>query len=635
MDKLRMRQLATLVLAIATTALPGVALDLESLTFVEVFRGISNTTSITHARDGTGRLFVTEQTGRILIFDGQDLLDRPFLDIRDRVRAGGERGLLSVAFHPQYTTNGYFFVYYTDLTSDTVVSRFQVTEDAGLANPDSETVFLEVDQPRNNHNGGQMHFGPDGYLYVALGDGGGARDPLDAGQDLNSLLGKMLRLDVENGISNLVPESNPFVGMEGVRPEIWSYGLRNPWRFSFDRLTGDMFIADVGQNAVEEVSFQPASSTGGENYGWRLMEGSACFNPSFNCNDGSLVLPIAEYANLGGNCGGSITGGYRYRGARFPQLNGVYFFADYCTGDFYGAVEEGGSWMKIGPRETPLNIRTFGEDELGEVYLADASVVYRIEAPQPAPQISLGGVVNAASLQVGTGLAPGSLASVFGTALAANTEIYTGYPLPGMLGGGSMLFNNSIPVPQVFASAGQRNIQIPWELAGLPNAKLTVTVEDRVSAERSVPLAIASPGVFTLNAYGQAAAMIGPEGAIVAAPASFLLGARPVRHGETLQVFTTGLGPVTNQPATGAAAPVDPPSVTTIPVEVRIGGQPMKVLFSGLAPPYAGIYRVDVEVNDTAPAGSVVPLVVRAAGSDSNTTYVAIEAPEPQHPVGE
>lgn len=601
-------------------------IPLEELTFAEVFRGVSGATSITHAGDGTGRLFVTEQVGRILVHDGESLLSPPFLDIRDRVRAGGERGLLSLAFHPKYVANGYFFVNYTDLGGSTVVSRFEISSDSNLADPASETILIQAAQPRRNHNGGQIQFGPDGYLYIGMGDGGGAGDPPNLAQDLSSVLGKMLRVDVDRGSTALPPESNPFVNTPNVRPEIWAYGLRNPWRFSFDRLTGDMFIGDVGQNAVEEISFQPAASQGGENYGWRLMEGSRCYNPRTGCNAaGSLVLPILEYANSGGNCGGSVTGGYRYRGARHPQLSGTYFFADYCTGELFAGYQDDSGWVRLGPRETGITIRTFGEDEAGEIYFADSGVVYRIDAPLPLPQISEGGVVNSATLDAGSGLAPGSLASAFGVGLATSTEAAAGRPLPQQLGGGSMTFNETTAAPQILASPGQRNFQVPWELAGLAEAALTVTVEDMTSPVVTVPLARVSPGIFTLNGRGQAAALIASSGGLVAGPPGAFPWARPARSGETLLIFATGLGPVTNPPGTGAAAPAEPISATVEPVSALVGGEPMTVVHAGLVPAFSGLYQVNVELSPQAPAGSAVPLVIQVAGVDSNTTLIAVE----------
>jgi hypothetical protein len=260
-----------------------------------------------------------------------------------------------------------------------------------VANPASAQVVLTIAQPFTNHNGGQLQFGPDGFLYIGMGDGGSGGDPFNNAQNLATLLGKMLRIDVNGGIPYAIPLNNPFIGVPGARGEIWAPGLRNPWRFSFDRLTGDLFIADVGQNRFEEVDFQSAASAGGENYGWRLMEGLHCFIPTINCNDGTLTLPIIEYDHSLGKC--SITGGYRYRGVQQPGLFGIYFFADLCTGQIWGASQDGlGVWSFTELLDTALMIATFGEDEAGELYVADfmGGTVFRIvTAPLTAIELLL------------------------------------------------------------------------------------------------------------------------------------------------------------------------------------------------------------------------------------------------------
>ncbi|HUF18545.1 MAG TPA: PQQ-dependent sugar dehydrogenase, partial [Thermoanaerobaculia bacterium] len=287
----------------------------QTIDVVQVAAGLANPVGITNAADGSGRLFINEQRGRILIFSGNEILATPFLDIRSIVGCCGERGLLSVAFHPQYVSTGFFFVNYTDLSGNTVVARYtRSSSDPNQADPASAMLIIRIEQPFGNHNGGQIQFGPDGYLYVGMGDGGAAGDPGNRSQNLSTLLGKILRIDVDSESPYAIPSDNPFRETASARPEIWSYGLRNPWRFSFDRATGDMFIGDVGQNALEEINFEPAGQ-GGANYGWRRMEGTRCFDPANNCNDGTLVLPILEY---GRSDGCSVTGGYRYRGSAFP-----------------------------------------------------------------------------------------------------------------------------------------------------------------------------------------------------------------------------------------------------------------------------------------------------------------------------
>ena len=268
------------------------------------------------------RLFVVEQPGRIRIVEDGSLLATPFLDIRAKVASGGERGLLSVAFHPQYAQNGAFFVNYTDLNGDTRVERYQVSANRNVADPASAELVIFVDQPFANHNGGLVMFGPDGRLYVGMGDGGGGGDPREAGQDPTQLLGKLLRLDVDAARPYAIPAGNPYAGRTDGRAEIWALGLRNPWRFSFDRTANLLYLADVGQNRLEEVNVVPASQAG-VNYGWDLMEGSDCFEPSSGCNQAGLTLPVATYTHTDG-C--SVTGGFVYRGSRFPELVGRYVF---------------------------------------------------------------------------------------------------------------------------------------------------------------------------------------------------------------------------------------------------------------------------------------------------------------------
>lgn len=334
---------------------------------------------LTHANDG--RLFVVEQHGLIHIVQDGQLAPQPFLDIRDRVGSNAnEQGLLSVAFHPDYAENGLFYVNYTDSNGSTIIARFHVdAEEPNRADPSSEQRLLTIAQPYSNHNGGLIKFGPDGYLYIGMGDGGSQGDPEGHGQSKRTLLGALLRIDVNTADAPYgIPASNPFVGDDAARGEIWATGLRNPWRFSFDRQTGDLFIADVGQNQWEEVSFQPANSTGGENYGWHVMEGSHCYNPT-NCDAAQFVRPIFEYEHAVGGC--SITGGYVYRGQQFPQLVGNYFVADYCTGYIWRLFQQAdGRWDAAVVLESGLTIASFGEDAQGELYVLDhGGGIYQIQ----------------------------------------------------------------------------------------------------------------------------------------------------------------------------------------------------------------------------------------------------------------
>lgn len=339
---------------------------------------VEKPTHVTHAGDGSRRLFITEQKGRILLVKDGTRLSETFLDIRERVGCCGERGLLSIAFPPGYPAKRYFYVNYTDRAGDTVVSRFRTSKDPDRADPASEELVLAVKQPFANHNGGQLAFGPDGYLYIGMGDGGAANDPFGNGQKMSTLLGKLLRIDVESGVRPYaVPPSNPFIGKQGVSPEIWAFGLRNPWRFSFDRGTGDLYIADVGQNKYEEVNVQPAKSKGGENYGWNIMEGLHCFTRK-GCDTTGLVLPAAEY---GHDRGCSVTGGMVYRGRAVPALEGIYLYGDYCSGRIWGMRKSGGQWVVSELLRTKLSLSTFGEDEAGELYAADhdGGGIYRIQ----------------------------------------------------------------------------------------------------------------------------------------------------------------------------------------------------------------------------------------------------------------
>ena len=329
---------------------------------------------------GDPRLFIVEQEGRIRIVKNGQLPATPFLDITGSVGAGGERGLLSVAFHPSYATNGYFYVDYTDNNGDTRIERYTVGPNPDIADVASAKLILFIAQPYSNHNGGLVTFGPDGMLYIGMGDGGSGGDPQNRAQNPDSLLGKLLRIDVDHGDPYAIPAGNPFATSGGA-PEIWALGLRNPWRFAFDRAAGLLYIADVGQNLWEEVNVAPAGQ-GGLNYGWRIMEGLHCFNAA-SCSSTGLVQPVVEYSHANG-C--SITGGFVYRGTRAPSLVGQYFYSDYCSGWMRsfsyanGAVTGQTSWslnVSLG------NVLSFGEDSAGELYVLSAGGgVYRI-APAP------------------------------------------------------------------------------------------------------------------------------------------------------------------------------------------------------------------------------------------------------------
>ena len=354
-----------------------------------VVEGLKQPVHMTAPPQELDRMFVVEQAGAIRVIHNGKILSKPFLDIRDRVRSGGERGLLSLAFHPDYAVNRRFFVYYTDRTGDLIISEFLTSDDPDKADSSTERPLLVIDHRKHaNHNGGQLAFGPDHFLYIGPGDGGSAGDPDNHGQDLRVLLGKLLRIDVdkrEDGKPYGIPPSNPFVKKKTAAPEIWAYGLRNPWRFSFDRGTGDLYIADVGQYEWEEVDVQHASSHGGENYGWRYMEGLHCFNPPVKCPTEGLTSPVLEYPTAPP---GAITGGFVYRGCRMPDLHGTYFYSDYIKGFVRTFVLEDGRATKFQDVTRELTsssagkhqLSSFGEDGRGELYLVEhlRGEIYRV-----------------------------------------------------------------------------------------------------------------------------------------------------------------------------------------------------------------------------------------------------------------
>jgi glucose/arabinose dehydrogenase len=329
---------------------------------------------VTHAGDGSGRLFVAGQDGRIwVIADGQRA-GTPLLDISGRITSGGERGLLGLAFHPRFPADPRFFVNYTDREGNTVIAAFRVSSgDADRVDAGTEQVILRVTQPYANHNGGGLAFGPDGFLYIGLGDGGGGGDPHDNGQRLDTHLGKLLRIDIdgsEGGRAYRIPPDNPFAGRAGARGEIWHYGLRNPFRFSFDRATGDLWIGDVGQNAREEIDVARAGRSG-LNFGWGRTEGSACFPSTTACSFNGFTPPVTEYRH---DQGCSIVGGYVYRGAALPALTGWYAFSDYCSGRLFAVAAAGDQARPPMPAgSAPMGISSFGEDEAGELYVANVS----------------------------------------------------------------------------------------------------------------------------------------------------------------------------------------------------------------------------------------------------------------------
>lgn len=386
--------------SVSTDPWPTIALELVS-------SGLQSPVQLTYADDNSNRLFILEQPGRIRILQDGALLPVPFLDITDRVRYQGEQGLLGLAFPKNLSDRAVFYVYYTDLNGDNRLVRFGLSTDPNVADPASETLILFMEHPgATNHNGGQIAFGPDGYLYISTGDAANSANS----QSTSSLLGKILRIDpephsmpahhlppaasfylyhpvVRNGdqvTAYNIPVSNPYRGVPGARGEIWALGLRNPWRFSFDRSTGDLNIADVGQNRIEEVNFQAAGAHGGANYGWPIREGNLCYNPSSGCvSPPGYVAPIATYEHgTDESTGCSITGGFTSRSTLFPLLDGIYFYADFCSGRIWGLRRSGLSWETTKLLQVDRNWTSFGEDNAGRLYLlAIDGTVHQIVTP--------------------------------------------------------------------------------------------------------------------------------------------------------------------------------------------------------------------------------------------------------------
>jgi uncharacterized protein (TIGR03437 family) len=590
----------------------------QEIRLVQAASGIAAPTDIENAADGSGRLFLVQQNGIIRILRSGIVLPAAFLDISNRTRADGERGLLGLAFPPGFAQSGRFYVDYTDIAGDTVIAQYRVSAgNPNIAEQFSETVLLHIPQPFENHNGGQIRFGPDGYLYVAMGDGGSAGDPQRNGQNLGTLLGKLLRIDVESDPGHAhIPANNPFVNTAGARGEIWAYGLRNPWRFSFDRVTNDLWIGDVGQDSYEEIDFQPVASHGGENYGWNRMEGLHCYLPG--CSQDGITLPVAEYSHADG-C--AVTGGFMYRGNGSPGLRGTYVYGDLCSGTIWGLSRQGNQW--VSRRMLPLSgigITTFGEDEAGEIYVANATngtILKMIGSA--APRILPSGVVNAASFV--PGLTAGSLATVFAAGVMDNPGSVSAVqiPLPMSLNGVSVNVNGiSAPVLAVANQNGQEqvNFQVPFEAAGAGTASVVVTRAGNSSTAASVAMLDVQPAVYTTD---------GTQAIVVRnSDYSLATGSRPLVRGEFACVYASGLGRVTNQPATGAGAPSEPLAMVPGNVQVTIGGVAAEVQFAGLAPGFVGVYQVNFRVPAGVASGAV-DLVVGAGGVNSPVVKAGVE----------
>jgi uncharacterized protein (TIGR03437 family) len=580
-----------------------------------IVSGLTNPTDIQAAGDGSGRLFFVQQNGIIRVFRGGVLADAPFLDIRGKTNPGGERGLLGLAFPPDYANKGYFYVNYTDRQGNTVIARYRTTANPDVADPSTETVVMNVAQPFANHNGGQLRFGPDGYLYIGLGDGGSAGDPQRNGQNRRARLGKMLRVDVESDLSQVrIPPSNPFVNDSSYLPEIWALGLRNPWRYSFDRSTGDLWIADVGQNRAEEIDFQPASSKGGENYGWNQMEGFQCYIAG--CNSSAFTLPVLEY---GREQGCSVTGGHVYRGSQWSNLQGLYVYADYCTGRIWGLRRENNRWVNALLLNTGMPISTFGEAEDGEIYVANiaSGEIFQLTGKR-IPSFSAASVVNAASNV--PGLVPGSAATIYAAGVkdAEGTVGADRIPLPGILDSVQVTVNGRVAPLYAVARVNGReqiNFQVPFETETSQPATVIVRRGTDLSGPVTVPVLVNQPGIFTTD---------GTRAIVVHADNTLVSSASPLGGGESVYFYVSGLGAVDNTPATGQGGPRTPLARALVGPVVTVGGRAADVFFAGLAPDFVGLYQVNFVVPQGL-AGGDREIVVTAGGVSSPAGLVAMQ----------
>jgi glucose/arabinose dehydrogenase len=373
------RTWVAVAIMMATVALSTTA-HAQALSLELIASGLPSPVGLRNAGDGSNRLFIVNQGGTISIYKNGQVLTTPFLDVTSKtVYDGAERGLLGLAFDPNYVTNGFFYIYYTSQPSAVVtISRFSVSANPNVADPNSEVVLkTQTHSDFPNHNGGSLLFGPDGCLYAGIGDGGSGGDPNNNAQNLGTLLAKIIRISPTDGTACAAAPGNPFVGVTGALPEIWALGVRNPWRITLDRMTGDLWIADVGQNVEEEVNFQPPG-VAGRNYCWSRMEGTLIYNANSPCTIGMPTDPIIEYDHSSGRC--AIIGGYRYRGSRFPKMVGTYFYADLCTGQIFAATLSAGVWTSTLLYTSAVNVTTFGEDEAGELYVVHlGGTIHRLD----------------------------------------------------------------------------------------------------------------------------------------------------------------------------------------------------------------------------------------------------------------
>jgi uncharacterized protein (TIGR03437 family) len=577
--------------------------------------GLSSPILIRHAGDGTNRLFIIEQTGIIKVLQPGSTTPTNFLNVTTRIVSGGERGLLGLAFHPQFETNRRFFINYTRAGDGaTVIAEYLASSSNPNVAETAEKIILTIPQPFVNHNGGMIEFGPDGFLYIGMGDGGSANDPGSRAQNVEELLGKMLRIDINtsNGaVPYSSPSTNPFFGAVAGRDEIYALGLRNPWRWSFDRATGELYAGDVGQGQREEIDL----ITRGGNYGWRVYEGTNCTSLNQNlCNPSSFIAPITEYGHTGSRC--SVTGGYVYRGTRSTLPVGTYIYADYCTGEIF-LYRNGSSSMVL---DTTRNISSFGEDEAGELYVVGLGGTVE-GVTNPAVRVTTN--VSAASYR-GDRLAPGSIGVAFGSGLSTATQGAT-LPLPTNLAGTQVriidVAGTERLAPLFFVSPTQVNYQIP-DNTPVGRVEIRVTSSDGILSTGTVEIAMTAPGIFTANSNGSGVAAanilrVHQNGAQLVEPVAMLaagtnqfvsreIDLSPTDEDVFLVLFGTGIRGRSS--LTG--------------VSVTIGGQPMQVTFAGEQGSFIGLDQVNVRLSRSLIGRGVVDVVLTVDGVTANTVTV-------------
>jgi len=583
-------RIAALLLLVSCGCLRG---QWAQIGWDRVVEGLNLPTLALGAGDGSGRLFVVELGGQVRIVRDGKLVEKPFLDLSSRVGFDVEAGLLSIAFPPKFAERKHFYADFIDADRNVVIARFKVSDDLDVADVDSEEILLTIPQPFGQHNGGIMAFSPvDGMLYISTGDGGielsgeeeYRNDPLNNGQNPGVLLGKILRIDTESGATPYaIPPDNP--KKPGWLPEVWSIGWRNPWRFSFDRANGDLYVGDVGAEDFEEVDYEPAGM-GGLNYGWSVREGIHCVHDKACEERGDLVDPAIEYDH---DRGCSVTGGVVYRGAKFPELNGAYFYADFCKSTVWAMKRVAGMWQSGSMGPSRALAVSFGEDDEGEIYLVDHKGSL-LKMKQIEPGLTVTSVGNSASGE--PGLAAGSIASAFTTGLPDVTEPlgYGDFPLPFTLGDVSVWVNGTQVRLTALTPEGKVDFQAPYVL---PEGKATVQVRAgyRSSNVFQVDVKPVLPGLLSVD--GRRAMAVNEQGENSVSAA----------RGTMVALFATGLGWPDNAPEYGFPGLDDPPSTLNGVVTAAIGGKPAEVQFCSLTPGFPGIFTIIAKIAPDAAVG--------------------------------